>query len=465
MKNKEIQPMEALDIDLQRLLRALRNQSMQIGMVAVVCAVAAFLGSCFLFTPRYRSDVMFYVNNNSASQPESSGGISSADISASRGLVQSGIVILNSLETLDAVIETSGADRSYTELQDMICAEAVDATEFFRVTVTGPDPQEAVQIADAIAQILPERISGILEGSSVRIVDAPVAAAKPCTPGHGERVAAGFLIGLGLAAGWVVLCALTDTTICSVQDITQCCGIPVLAVVPDPKVRAKGGRKCDDSDKRRSEADAYKLLYTRLELSFGDAGGCKVIGMTGVGAGVGRSLSAVNFARGMSRLGKRVLLVDCDMRRFVPEEKRLARTSPGLSDFLRGNISADRLPQPCGCREEGYAFRVISSGPAVPDPMELLLSGKMEELLEHLGRNCDYIILDLPPLGESYDALAAARLTDGMLLVVSRNCCDRFALDSALSQLSFVGSRVLGILFQPEEERKIRCGRYEKQRR
>ena len=129
MKDKDIQQIE---IDLQRLFRALRDRSVLIGIVAVICAVIAFLGTCFLITPQYQSAVMFYVNNNALSPGEGPLGISSADMTASRGLVKSCIVILNSRETLNEILDDSGVAWTCEELKDMITAEAVDATEICR---------------------------------------------------------------------------------------------------------------------------------------------------------------------------------------------------------------------------------------------------------------------------------------------------------------------------------------------
>ena len=80
-----------------------------------------------------------------------------------------------------------------------------------------------------------------------------------------------------------------------------------------------------------------------------------------------------------------------------------------------------------------------------PNPMELLSSAKMEKTLNNLRENYDYIVLDLPPVGEVGDALAVAKLTDGLLLVVRQDYCNRVALTSAVRQFEFVGTKIIGI--------------------
>jgi len=467
MNDKEFQHNEELEIDLQRLIKALLDKSLLIGIVAVVCAVLTFLGTFFFITPQYQSAAMFYVNNNSLSLGEASLSISSADISASRGLVKSYIVILKTRETLNDVIDYSGVDRTYNQLKNMITAESVDATEIFQVVVTSPDPQEAEKIANAIAYILPKRISSIIEGTSAKIVDSAVVASKPSSPSYTRNGIAGFAIGMVMAVAWVVLRAIMDITIRTEEDITQNCKNPVLASVPDMEVHSKGGsyygygkKSAYDSTtgkKGKTElvggnisfaaAEAYKLLRTKLQFSFADEGGCRVIGVSSALTGEGKSLSAVNLAYTTSQLGKRVLLVDCDMRRPTLADKLPIQKSPGLSDFLSGQIQSENLLQLCGIKDDERAFHAISSGRTPPNPMELLSSRRMGLMIERLRQNYDYIILDLPPVGEVGDALAAAKLTDGMLLVVRQNYCDRIALNSAIRQFEFVDAKILGIVF------------------
>ena len=480
MNEKEIRNNEELEIDLQRLINALLNKALLIGITAVICAVLSIVGTFFFITPKYESAAMFYVNNNSLSLGEASLSISSADISASRGLVKSYIVILNTRETLNEVIDYSGVERTYGQMTQMIKAESVDATEIFKVVVTSPDPQEAEKIASAIAYILPKRISSIIEGTSAKIVDSAVVPIRPSSPSYSQNAVIGFMMGLVLAAAWVVLRALMDITIRSEEDIAQNCGNPVLAAVPDMEVHSKGGsyygygqkhtgdRTNGKSGKQKelvggnisfAAAEAYKLLRTKLQFSFADEGDCRVIGISSALTGEGKSLTAANLAYSVSQLDKRVLLVDCDMRRSTLAEKLPIHQTPGLSDFLSGQIQADRLLQMCGIKGEEAAFHAISAGSTPPNPMELLSSNRMSKMIELLRQRYDYIILDLPPVGEVGDALAVAKMTDGMLLVVRQNYCDRIALNSAVRQFTFVDAKILGVVFNGTTDEGSRYGK------
>ena len=470
-----------MEIDLQRLGKALLNKSWLIGLVAVVFAVTAFIGTHLFVTPLYKAATMFYVNNSSIDVGDISlSGITTGDISASKNLVNSYIVILRTRETLNEVIDYADVDLSYSQIRGMISAASVNGTEIFQVVVTSDDPEEAKAIADAIAYLLPKRIGSIIEGTSAKVVDSAVVPGSPSSPNYTNNAMKGFVIGLVLVAGLVILRELLDITIRKEEDILQSCSHPVLAAVPDMETQSKGGnyygygkKKVYDTSSPKKQrkvelvggnisfaaAEAYKLLRTKLQFSFADEGDCRIIGVSSALHGEGKSLSAVNLAYSMSQLGKRVLLIDCDMRRPSVADKLPINKTPGLSDFLTGQNQADNMIQFCGIREEEKAFHAIASGMTPPNPMELLSSARMEKMLDRLRESYDYIILDLPPVGEVGDALAVSKLTDGMLVVVRQNYCDRIALNTAVRQFEFVDAKILGVVFNCTNEDGSSYGR------
>ena len=478
MDDKMIEKNDEIEIDLQRLLGALLKRSWLIGIVAVVFAVAAFLGTYFFIVPQYQASAMFYVNNSSLSLGDVSMSVESSDITASRNLVKSYIVILRTRETINMVIDYAGVNRSYGQVKSMISAAAVDNTEIFQVVVTSPDPKEAQALADAIAYVLPKRIGSIIEGTSAKVVDSAILPRNPSSPNYSQNAMIGFLGGAVLTALLIVVLELLDIAVHTEEDIARCCKYPVLASVPDMAAPEKPGRYHYRSYGHRRDpkpnetkpllgndisfaaSESYKLLRTKLQFSFADEGGCRVIGVSSALTGEGKSLSAVNLAFSMSQLGKRVLLIGCDMRRPSVAKKLNIVQIPGLSDFLAGMAGTENLIQCCGISGSERAFHVIAAGRTPPNPIELLSSARMEKMVEKLRGSYDYIILDLPPVGEVSDALAVARLTDGMLLVVRQSQSDRHSLTAAVRQFEFVNTRLLGMVFNCVGQGGARYGKY-----
>ena len=455
-----------MELDIQRLMGEIWRKFWVVILVSVLGAAITFLGTVYLITPQYQSSAKFYVNNRSISVGSASLSLESGDINAAKSLVDSYIVILQTRESLNDVIDYAGVNRTYTELQGMITASSVNSTEIFEVVVTSPDPVEAERIAHAISKVLPKRISSIIEGTSAKVVDNAVIPTRPSSPSYTINTLVGFLLGFVLSVGVIVLRMLFDVTIRTDEDITAVSHLPVLAAVPDMEAPTKGGyyygygSRRPDSAKTVggkqtaiigsgisfSAAEAYKLLRTKLQFSFADDNTSRVIGVSSALTGEGKSVSSVNLAYALSQLDKKVLLIDCDMRRPSLSAKLPIIKVPGLSNYLSGLSHMDELFQPCGIKGEENAFTVIAAGRNPPNPVELLSSARMEKMLDRLRQSYDYIILDLPPVGEVSDALAVAKLTDGVLLVVRQNYCNRLALNSAVRQFQFVESRILGIV-------------------
>lgn len=481
MDEKDIQKNDEVEIDLGRVFNAVMNKAWLVAVVSVLCAVIAFLGTFFFITPQYQASAMFYVNNNAFSVGDASLSISSGDLVTSRGLVESYLVILNTRETLNDVIDYAGVDRSYSEVKGMLSAAAVNETEIFQVSVTSPDPQEAERIANAIAYILPKRIATIIDGTSAKVVDAAIVPSSPSSPSYTKNTMVGFLLGFVLMVGIIALREIFDITIRTEEDVSQVCKHPILAAVPDMAAPSKGsyyyyGSGNDSKRKRKKKtgiyaagkqtaggpiligkgisfaaSEAYKLLRTKLQFSFADDNNCRVIGLSSALSGEGKSLTAVNLAYTLSQLDKKVMLIDCDMRRPTLAEKLKIQKKPGLSSYLTGQSHLEELIQKYGTEGEN-TFDVIAAGQNPPNPVELLSSARMTKVLNRLREIYDYVILDLPPVGEVSDAMAVANETDGMLLVVRQNYCDRIVLSEAARQFAFIHSKILGIVFNCTSE-------------
>ena len=237
---------EEIEIDLLALIKTLWRKALVIILVAVLMAAAVFAVTLFFIEPSYDATAAIYVNNSSFSFGSTSFSISSSELSASNSLVSTYIFILKSRTTLEDVISKAGLDYTYEQLGDMITTEAVAGTAAFNVTVRSPSPTEAELIANTVAQVLPERISEIVDGSSVRIVDYAIVPAHRAAPSYAKNTVIGFLIGAFLAAGIVTVRYIVDeqndVAIHSVDDLRQMYpDIKVLAMIPDMRLSEKKG--------------------------------------------------------------------------------------------------------------------------------------------------------------------------------------------------------------------------------
>ena len=225
---------EVLEIDLLRLIKVLWHRAWIVAIAAFVAAGVALCYAKFAITPLYRATSMMYVNNSSFSVGGMSYTISSAQLTAAQGLVDTYLVILNSRTTLNEVADKSGLNYSYAQLSQMISASAVNETEIFKVAVTSSNPEHAKIIANTIAEVLPKSISNVVDGSDVRVVDYAVTPTKRVSPSYTKYTMVGFAIGAVLSAGLIVLLDIFDDVIHDSDYLHQTYSdIPVLAMIPN----------------------------------------------------------------------------------------------------------------------------------------------------------------------------------------------------------------------------------------
>lgn len=220
---------EVIEIDLKRLLLTLWSRAWILLLVAVVFAAMAFSYAWLFITPTYSASVQLYVNNNYADSP----GFSSSQILAAQDLADTYMVILESRNVLDDVAEQTGLGYTYPQLRSMVTAAAVNETEVFEVTVTDTNYKHAAIIANAIADVLPDKIAAVVEGSSVCVVDRAVENPTPVGPNYKTYLLLGAALGFMLTAVVVVVTDLLDTTINTEDYLNQVYGkLPLLAVIP-----------------------------------------------------------------------------------------------------------------------------------------------------------------------------------------------------------------------------------------
>ncbi len=184
--------------------------------------------------------------------------------------------------------------------------------------------------------------------------------------------------------------------------------------------------------------EAYKSLRTNIMFSLPGAG-CKCVGVTSPCPGDGKSTTAANLALALAQIGKRVILVDCDMRLPTVAASFRISLTPGLSDFLVGQAKIE------DCVHQTDAnINVMPAGNIPPDPTGLLEARQIEHLFTAFRKICDFVIVDLPPVTSVPDAAILSKYLDGYLLVVRQKRTRHRDVVQMLKQLELADSRILG---------------------
>lgn len=188
--------------------------------------------------------------------------------------------------------------------------------------------------------------------------------------------------------------------------------------------------------------EAYKTLRTNVSFSLAGVEGCKVVTITSSMQSEGKSITAVNLALSLVGADKRVLLIDCDLRK--PKVGRLLNMSAqtGLTNVL---VDMDQLEASIHTYDD-TGLQVLLSGSIPPNPSELLGSIRMHELIGRMREKFDYIILDTPPINMVTDAVVLGTIVDGYLFIVRAKESERGAVLHAIDQLSYSQAKILGFV-------------------
>lgn len=221
-------------IDLFELLGVFIKKIWIVVVSTILGAVLAFGYTFFFITPLYKSSALLYVNNSDISIGSISASITNADLTAAKTLVDTYSVILKSRAVVNEVTRLADVDYTYEEMLSMVEAKAVNNTEVFSITVTSSDPVEAEKLANLYAEVLPQKITEIVNGSDAKIVDYAVVASKKTSPSYTKNTAIGAVLGFVLAAAVIVIGYLRDDIIHSEDYLTESYPtIPLLSVIPD----------------------------------------------------------------------------------------------------------------------------------------------------------------------------------------------------------------------------------------
>lgn len=189
--------------------------------------------------------------------------------------------------------------------------------------------------------------------------------------------------------------------------------------------------------------EAYRSLRTNVNFALADTEGCKVVMITSAMQSEGKSITALNLSIALGQTDKKVLLVDCDLRR--PKLARLMNLNApsGLSGILMDFAQLEVAI----VESEEHKIDLIFAGDIPPNPAELLASGRMQKLLTSLRERYDYIILDSPPVDLVADAVALSSVCDGVLFVVRATQSERGAVIHGIDQLKYANANVIGFVF------------------
>lgn len=334
------------------------------------------------------------------------------------------------------------------------------------------DAQTNEQLYQALlARVKEASIAGTMVPSNVAVIDPGRMPDKPFKPKTNRDLALAIVLGLTLGVGLALLMENLDDSIKSLDDLERACSLPSLGAVPLlgsngrlslsrrkkseetgmwrylPRVQRGDQSNVETADRdlmvykhpKSHITEAIRHVHTSLMLSASGRPPLAIM-LTSANPSEGKTLLCANLAQAYALSDRRVVLIDCDLRKPRLHQVFQLDSQPGLSNYLTGGATLEEILRPTVIPN----LTLISAGARPPSPANLLNSDNFKELLTQLRQQFHHIIIDTPPVLGFADARFISVLVDGVLLVTKYNSTHKSASRQASQLLSQVHAPILG---------------------
>ncbi|MFW6295593.1 MAG: GumC family protein [Halothece sp.] len=282
------------------------------------------------------------------------------------------------------------------------------------------------------------RIQENQKQGNARIVEAASIPNNPISPQIMLNLALGGILGAMLGIATALIIDARDRTLKTVQEIKDRLGYTLLGSIP---LLGKQASMLPMQDQPRSAvSEAFRMLQANLKFSQVDEK-LKVIVLTSAVPNEGKSTVTANLGLALAELGNRVLIVDADMRRPSQHQVWEEPNSVGLS-----NVLVDQSDISTVAKEVHPNLELLTAGAPPPNPIALLESQRLADLLDKCSQAYDYVLIDTPPIAVGADAALLGKLAQGTLLVVRPSVADLTSVDNTKEMLQRSGQPVLGMV-------------------
>lgn len=424
-------------------------------LAGIIGAVIAGIFALKIVTPIYKATSKIYIVGSETS-------ISLSDLQIGSSLARDYQETFYIWHVHEMVDERLGLDYSYDELSKMISVENPDGTHLLYIHVNSPDPDEARRMADTYAEVVQEFIAEKMDLRRPQIVEKALTPVKPASPNVVKTILTGFAAGSLLVVAVITFMFMMDDRISKETDIEEVSGLPVFGMVnlQSEDRSAASVQSVANSQENLPDHDEHTAMITGdlsmeyevaetinaicSSISFSGKN-LKRITVAGYEANSGKTFITMHIAMAMAKRGKKVLLIDGDLRKSVmirhykimlPEKYR------GLAHYLSGQCDFDDAVY----RTNIPNLSLMPVGELVKNPLPLLTGTDVDEMMNAVNERFDLVLVDTPPIGIVIDAAETAKYCDGVLLVLHYNKSTRGELSRMQKLIEQTGTPILGCI-------------------
>ncbi len=445
------------EINIKDFFNYLKKYILIICGVVVIFVIGVFTYDKSIKKPLYTTYTTIILTKSNEAQTSTT--ITQNDILLNQKLVETYTKIIKSKLVLDQVISETGITYTAEELGQNVAVEAYENTEMLKISVTDSDPELSASIANSIAQVFSGEVAKIYQMNNISVIDI----AQVPEEVSNNTLTRDFFIALFISIfgsiGVIFIIYYFDDSIKLTDDLEEEIGMPVIAKVFKSDIGSKNRGKVEllvQKYPKSVVSESIKTLRTNLQFSSVDSE-LKTILVTSSIPGEGKSFISANLAISFTQTDKKVLIVDCDMRKGRQHRIFKLSNTKGLSNLLIDDMTnyKDYIN-----KTSIKNLYVITRGTVPPNPSELLNSNKNSELIKILRSKFDIIIFDGVPCNGLPDSIIMSKLVDKVLIVSSESVTPRSVLESTKKQLKNVEAPVAGDVLNNVNRKNSKYGKY-----
>lgn len=431
------------EIDIKEYFKYLKHYIVAFVVFVVLAVGGVLVYDLMIKKPLYQAQTTIVIARSDVTEGSQ---VSLNDINASQKLATTYSEIAKSELVLDRVIESLSLPMSSKELGKNVTIKPVEDTSIISVTVKDLNPTRSATIANEIAKVFSEEVTKIFKLDNVSQLSI---AATPTTPAN-NTLTRDLVLAVAVAvfgvAGFAFLKFYLDDTVKHTDNTEKMFGLAIAGSITkgDIKKNKKGDSELVVAKSPKSiVSENIKSLRTNLQFTAVDRN-LKTILVTSTNAGEGKSFVSSNLAVSFAQAGKKVLLIDCDLRKGRIHMIFKIFNNGGLSNLLTDDLKKLRSYVRDSKIEN---LDIITCGTYPPNPSELLSSQKNKKMLFNLREHYDIIILDGAPIGGLADSVILSSLVDEVLVVTRDGFTSKNDLTETAEALKKMNANVAGIVF------------------
>ena len=430
------------EIDIKDFLGYLKKYLIPMIVVALIATGGSIFYNLAIKTPMYKTSTTVVLAQQTSDKTTSS--VTLNDISINQKLVATYTEIVKSKLVLEQVIDDLKLDTTAEKLAKHVTVTAIEDTEILKITVEDGNRIAAAQIANKIADVFTKEIVNIYQLNNVSVIDVAQVNDKQSNNTTVRDAAIAMLLSVFGVSAIAFIIYYFDDSIKYSEDLEKKIGLPIAGKIIKSEIEKKtiGDELLVDKYPKSIVSESIKSLRTNLQFSNVDKG-FKTILVTSANAAEGKSFVSSNLAISFAQANKKVLLIDCDLRKG-----RLHKlfNLPNLNGF--STLLTDELENYKKYIKKTHIknLSIIPRGVYPPNPSELLGSQKCKDLIVALKGKYDIIIFDGAPCNGVTDSVIMSTNVDETLIVARDARTPKKTLDVTKDSLQKVNAHITGIV-------------------